>query len=324
MGGRARHALISLALAASAQRLAAQNPPPAATPAAARDSMAREQILNEIIPVGATFAPRVTLIEGTVYRVEIQPASATFSVRSARRPSLPPLFLIPLGGGGPPGVSQTAAFLLVPRSTEEYRFDVAAYGTEPVRLRVETDPREMARYTRMREATKNLSPAGLSLRAVYLGAFIRPQRSDLLDQAGSASATGVEACFALVPRGAWSFGRLGGCALSIARYQRPDPAGGMWFVGTEPAYVLSRPGATIETSIVATLGIGAATPPFNMDYLDLGLGFQVATGIPGLGRHWHAEAEAGFARLQELGNGLEPKGRANIVPHLGLGLQFRL
>ena len=286
--------------------------------------MAREQVLNEIIPPGATFAPRVTLIDGTVYRVEIQPSTATVSVRSARRPSLPPLFLIPLEGGGAPGVSQTAAFLLIPRSTEEYRFDLSVYGTEPVRIRVETDPREAARYTRMRQDTKNLPAAGLSLRAVYLGAFSRPQRSDLLDQAGSASATGVEACFALVPRGAWSFGRLGGCALSIARYQRPDPAGGMWFVGTEPAYVLTRPGATMETSVVATLGIGAATPPFNTAYLDLGLGFQVATGIPGLGRPWRAEAEVGFARLQELGDGLEPKGRANVVPHLGLGLQFRL
>jgi len=60
-----------------------------------------------------------------------------------------------------------------------------------------------------------------------------------------------------------------------------------------------------------------------MDYLALGLGFQIATGIPGLGRHWHVEAEGGLARLQELGGGLEPKGPANIVPHLGLGLQLR-
>lgn len=69
--------------------------------------MAREQVLNEIVPVGASFAPRATLIKGTVYRVGIQPVSAGVAVRSARRPSLPPLFLIPLEGGGAPGVSQT-------------------------------------------------------------------------------------------------------------------------------------------------------------------------------------------------------------------------
>jgi hypothetical protein len=87
MGRRAREALIALALAASAQDLAAQNPPSAAPATPPRDSMAREQIYNDIIPPGAAFAPRVPLVEGTVYRVEIQPATATLSIRSAGRPT---------------------------------------------------------------------------------------------------------------------------------------------------------------------------------------------------------------------------------------------
>jgi hypothetical protein len=324
MGRRAREALIALALAASAQHLAAQNPPPA--PAAPpRDSLAREQIYNDIIPPGAAFAPRVPLVEGTVYRVEIQPATATVSIRSAGRPTLPPLFMVPLEGGGG-GASQTSAFLIVPRSTEEYRFDVTVYGTEPVRLRVETDPREMSRYARMREATKNLPAAGVSLRAVYIGPFVRPRSSySPPPPRGNAAASGVEACFAVVPHGTWSAGRLGGCLLAVARLQRPDTAGALWYFGTEPEIGLSAPGSAIEQSVTLTIGIASADnlPSGNeaTDYVVYALGYRVVTRL--VGRHLYADAEASVASARENVGFLNATGKGNIVPRLALGMQFR-
>jgi hypothetical protein len=323
MGSRARHALIVLACAASAQALAAQNPPPGTPPPPPQhDSMARELLLDEMFPVGvSSIAPRVTLNEGIVYRVEIQPGSAQVSIRSVRQPSMPPLFMVPLEGGGPPGANQTAAFLIIPRSTEDYRIDVTDFGTEAVRLRVWTDPREMSRYARMRAATKGLPTAGLSVRAVYLGAFVRPHPSDFVGSAGTASATGVEACLAVVPRGEWFSGPVGGCVLSVAHFVRPDTVGAMWFIATQPGFALNRAGATLEESIVATIGIGTTTSRQRMDYLGLGLALQVAT--PVLGRHLWLEAEAGLMRMQQLASGPEALGPANIVPHAGLGLQLR-
>jgi len=138
------------------------------------------------------------------------------------------LLLIPIEGGGTPGASRTAAYLLVPRATERYRIDVAG-GEPPIRVRVETDPREMSRWARMQQETKDLPMAGLSLRGGYLGPFVRPRAAGV-PPTGTASAAGVEACFA---------------------------------------------------------------------------------------------AETGLARLQRLGDGLEPDGQANVVPHFGLGLQLR-
>ncbi len=332
MGSRTHRPLIALALAAFAQGLAAQNPPAAAPSSQPqRDTMARELILNEVYAPGPSAMPlRVTLNEGTVYRVEVQPGSADISIRSARRLTLPPLYLVPLEGGGPMGASLTSAFLFVPRATEEYRIDVTAYGGEPVQIKIWTDPREMSRWARMRRATKGLPMAGLGLRAVYFGAFVRPHAAGYISPEppqGTASALGVEACVAVVPRGAWVTGPIGGCVLSLGTYSRPDSSGRFLLIATEPRFELSAPGAAIQTSAVLTVGVGTeiSLPQQleRMDYLALGLGLDVATEIPGLGRHWWAEAEGGLARMQELGSGLEPKGQASIVPHLGLGLQLR-
>ena len=318
----AREALTALALAACASGVAAQNPP-TVPPAPPRDSLAREQIYNDIIPPRAAFAPRIPLVEGQVYRVEIQPATATVAVRSAGRPTLPPLFMVPLAGGGG-GASETAAFLIVPRATEEYRFDVTVHGTEPVRLRVETDPREMSRYARMREATKDLPAAGVGLRAVYLGAFVRPRLTSGAS-AGMASAYGVEGCLAVVPSGAWLSGPIGGCVLAIGRLVRPDSAGGLWVLSLEPRYQFSAKDAPLQQSVVLTLSIatsvGQAAGTLKTDYVAFGLSYHVATRW--IGRHVFVEAEAGLARLQVLGDGIEPLGRASIVPHLAAGLQLR-
>ncbi len=329
------HALIAALLLATATTAAAQNPPsPPPSPdttqptTARRDTLARALVLDEMFAVGpSALVPRVALEEGVVYRVELQPAAAIITVRSARRPSQPPLFLVPLEGGGPVGASQTAAFLVVPRSTEEYRFDVAVEGTEPVRVRVWTDPREMSRYARMRQATKDLPMAGLGIRAVYMGPFVRPNQKvpNPGVPRGTASAAGVEVCLAAVPRGAWVSGPVGGCVLAVGGFARPDSAGGLWYIGTEPRYELTAPGAGVEQSVVLTVGIattfGTAGSSKRTDYIALALGYHVATRA--LGRHLYVEAEGDLARMQELGAGLEPTGPASLVPRLGAGLQLR-
>jgi len=324
-------ALIAGILVSTAATAAAQNPPttpPARPDTARRDPLARELVLDEMFAVGpSALAPRIVLQGGVVYRVEVQPAQGEMSVRSVRHPSLPPLFMVPLEGGGPVGGSQIAAFLLVPRSTEEYRIDVVAEGTEPIRVRIWTDPKEMSRYARMREATRGIPTAGVSVRAVYMGAFVRPDLKSPVPgvSRATASAMGTEVCFGVVPRGAWISGRFGGCVLALGGFTRPDSAGGLWFIGTEPRYELTAPGAAIEQSLVLTVGIattfGTAGSSRRTDYLALALGYHVATRL--LGRRLYGEAEADLARMQDLGGGLEPTGTASLVPRLATGLQLR-
>lgn len=328
-------ALIAALLLATATAVAAQNPPsPPPSPAVTsrdtttRDTLARVLLLDEMFAVGpSALVPRVALEEGQVYRVEIQPAAATISVTSVRRPSLAPLFLVPLEGGGPVGGSQTAAWLMVPRSTEEYRFTVAVEGSEPVRLRVWTDPREMSRWARMRAATRGMPVAGFGIRAVYMGPFVRANQKvpNPGVPRGTASAAGVEVCLAAVPRGAWVSGPVGGCVLALGGFARPDSAGGLWYIGTEPRYEWTPPGAVIEQSVVLTVGIattfGTAGSSRRTDYIALALGYHAATRA--LGRHLYVEVEGDLARMQELGAGLEPKGPASLVPRLAAGLQLR-
>jgi hypothetical protein len=327
MGRRARHALIVLACAVSAQALAAQNPPPAAPPSQPQhDSMARELLLDEMFPVGtSTITPRVTLSEGVVYRVEIQPASAQVTIRSVRQPSQPPLFMVPLEGGGAPGANQTAAFLVIPRSSEDYRFDVTDFGPEAVRLRVWTDPREMSRYARMRQATKGRPAAGLSLRAVYMGPFVRPRSSfSPPSPRGNAAASGLEACFGVVAHGTWSSGRLGGCVIAVGHLQRPDAAGALWYIGTEPEIELSPSGSVVEQAVTLTIAVASSddlpVQSLSTDYVVFGVGYRVATRLAGRLR---VEAEAGVASVHESDGFLSGVGKPQVVPRLAAGLQLR-
>jgi hypothetical protein len=297
----------------------------AQTPAAAaRDTLVPRLLYDDVFAPGSTIIPRVVLQAQAVYRIETQPGQRV-SVTYSRQPSQPPLFLVPLEGG-PPEASQTASFLVVPRVTAEYRIDILYTVNEPVRLRIWTDPREMSRWARMRAATAGLPTAGLSLRAVSFGGFVRPRWAGFVSSPRDlASASGVEACLAVLPRGGWFSGPYGGCALAIARLARADSAGGLWLLTTEPRFELTARGATFQQSVVLTLGIGTTVAlPANerqTDYVAVGLGYQVATRA--LGRHLYVEAEAGLARLQELGGDLEPLGKASIVPRLAAGLQLR-
>jgi hypothetical protein len=331
MDSRTRFALSLGGLLALAVAAAAQNPPPA-TPAPIRldtvrpDTLAPRLLYDETFAPGSNFVPRVTLEAGTVYRIETEPGQPV-SVSYSRRPAAQPLFLVPLSGGGPEA-SGSAAFLVVPQSTDEYRIDIQWTQTEPVRLTIWTDPKEMSRWARMRASTAGLPTAGLSVRAVYLGGFVRPAWRSWVSQTtprGLASAYGLEACVAVLPRGGWFSGPWGGCALALARLTRPDSAGGLWRLSIEPRYELSRPGAVVQQSVALTLGIattvGLPGSAANTDYVGIGLGYQVATRA--LGRHLYVEADAGLTRMQQLGPGIEPLGRASVVPDLAAGLQYR-
>jgi len=328
MGRGPRRALIAGALLAGAANALAQNPP--ASPPASRadttqrDTLAPHQLYDETFAPGSGIIPRVTLQAGMVYRIETQPGEPV-SVSYSRLPAAEPLFLVPLGGGGPEA-SLSASFLVVPRTTTEYRIDIQWTQSEPVRLTIWTDPKEMSRWARMRAATAGLPAAGLSVRAVYFGPFVRPRWGFFLSlPRGLASAYGVEACLAVLPRGGWFSGPWGGCALALARLTRPDSAGGLWLLSIEPRYEISRPDAALQQSVTFTLGIGTtvglAGTESNTDYFAFGFGYQVATRA--LGRHLYPEGEAGLLRMQELGAGIEPLGKASIVPHLTAGLQYR-
>jgi hypothetical protein len=280
--------------------------------------MARVQLLNDVYTSG--LSPRIILRKGIVYRVEVLPASAQVGVRSVRQPALPPLFLVPLAGGGPGDVAG-AAFLVVPNSTGEYWIDLSANGNEPVRIRLETDPKEMSRWARIRALSRGQPAAGFSMRAVYLGAFTKPASGFVNQTPGTASAVGVEGCLAIVPHGQWIDAAFGGCVLAIARYARPGGAGLMWYIGSEPGWVVTGRNAPVETSIVFTLGIGTATGVNPVDYSVVGLGVQLASTTALLGGHLWPEAQAGFSSVHVLT--FNYGGETHVVPHLAAGFELR-
>ena len=150
-------ALITVARAA-----AAQDRPPA-------DTIGPRLLFNEVFPVNSAIPGYVVLSEGVVYRVELEPGSATLSIRVARRPTLPPAFLVPISREALPQGS--SAYLMVPRASEEYRLDVTALGDEPVRVRIWSDPRESARWARIRAGGFGAPALGAALHAVYLAVF---------------------------------------------------------------------------------------------------------------------------------------------------------
>jgi hypothetical protein len=289
--------------------------------------MAREQVLNEIIPERATFAPRATLIKGTVYRVEIQPGSAGVAVRSARRPSLPPLFMIPLeGGGATEGASQTAAFLMVPNSTEEYRFDVIVYGGESVRIRVETDPREMARWTRIHNEGFRLPVLAVAARAMYLTPFRDAHSSPLESLYGYAttplSAIGLKTCLAVVPNGQVFPDRLGGCALALTFWHRASGRDFYTF-GIEPEVVVRRtPVSEISVSPQVAFGNTTGGAP-RASYVFLGLGARYARNLmrkPTLG----FQAEATVLDVRSLPAAVNPARVSAVALSLGAGFILSL
>jgi len=330
MGHGSRLALTSAGLLAAGLLLAAfaraQSPPPAVAPHARtdttpQDTLAPHLLYDETLPPNTTIVPRVTLQAGMVYRIETQPGEAV-SVSYSRQPAAEPLLLVPLGGGGPTS-SGSQSFLVVPRVTAEYRLDIQWTQTDPVRLTIWTDPKEMSRWARMRAATAGQPAAGVSVRAVYYGPFVRPgpEFNASAGGRGTADAAGVQVCLAVVPRGEWISGPVGGCVLAVSRLFRPDSAGSMWLLSTEPRLMLSSPQAAIEHSVFVTAGIGTTVGAGSTDYVILGLGYDLA--VRALGPHLWFEAQAGVMRMQQLGSGFNPLGKASIVPRLGGGLQLR-
>jgi len=249
MGCGARYALIVTVAAALARSLAAQNPTPASPQPGARDTTARyttardtsgvaHLIYSEVLTGGTAIAPRVALTRGVVYRVELEPAGAVLEIRSARRPSLPPLFLVPLA---PEEFS--SSYLVVPNSTEDYRFDVGATTDAPVRLRIWLDPKESARYGRIRAGGFRLPVLALRAGMMYLPPF-RDVLSSPADSVYGLStkpqaAYGVKACLAVVPNGRILPDRTGGCAVAFALWHRASGRD-FYSIGVEPEVVIRR------------------------------------------------------------------------------------
>ena len=283
MGRRARYALIVMVAAALARGLAAQNPTlpspqPGARDTTARDTTARDTsgvarlIFNDVFATGTALAPRVVLTEGVVYRFEVDPGDATVSIRSARRPSQPPLLMVPLSREA---LSSTAsAFLVVPRSTEEYRIDIAGTG-DMVRLRIWIDPKESARFTRIRTEGFKLPILAISLSATVLAPFrdAHPSPQDTLYGYNTSAqpAYGAKVCLDVLPNGRVLPERTGGCAIAFTLWRR---AGGRNFftVGIEPELVIVRR-AWQDLSLTPQLAFGNTTGGVpHADYVFYGLG----------------------------------------------------
>jgi hypothetical protein len=266
--------------------------------------------------------PASVLLAGdVVYRVEISPAttSARVAIHSARSRSGPPLVMYPtderaIGAAG-------ATFVIIPTNTDEYRLDVAVSGDEPARVRIIRDPKESARWVRVAEETRDLPRAGLSARAVAIGAFPRPSLaySDTTDL--TASGLGMDLCFGTVARGGWTGGPIGGCAFSLAFYRRNHQAD-VVAISIAPRLVLTPPHMTTQFSLGLSVGIGTATRgSLNQSYGMVGLSGIVERAMS---RHWVLEAEAGFTAVSTSKNvftGSHPA--LAYSPRAAIGVQYR-
>ena len=300
------------------------------SPAEAQNSTAERPIFNDVFlgqPAPAAF---VVLAEGTVYRFEVEPAAAaSISVRAARRPGAPPLFLVPLSESGTP--SGAASFLLVPRESEEYRLDVLTQGNEPVRVRIWIDPRENARWARIREASRGQRPAGVSTRLVYLGPFAR-QRADWGDTLSIlADGTGLEACFAVLPRGSWIRGPFGGCAASVTFVRRRE--GNAVFLSTNPAMELTAAGRPMRLAATLHWGLGTTVQTRfeegQIDYSVQGVSLDGTLRVPGTRGHLDAEAALGGMRIATANHdsgflALILGTRGHLVLYASAGVRFNL
>jgi hypothetical protein len=316
-----RRALLAFALFAT--------PVFAQAPASAPDSARR--IFTEVF-IGQPAPPAfVTLADGLVYRLEIEPATAQITIRVARSSSLPPLFLTPLSDAS--GAAHGASYLLVPRASAEYRLDVTTDGDEPVRVRIELDPRENARWARMREETRNQRPAGLAIRAVVLGPFPDYQRNNVGQTLPVRTAgTGLEVCFAVQPFGTWFRGPVGGCVLSLTHVWREGRAN-LVFLGTNPSIQLSAADAPIEVALGLVAALGSSTTSNDvhgtMTFYQVGLDVQLATRLGGGASPASLALSGGVSRIW-LGKGNLPFGwagvdpPASIVPRLAAGLRYAL
>jgi len=334
MAGGSYRTLIAAAWLGAATIAAAQNPPsprPPVTPArpdsARRDSLARQLVLDEMFPAGnSAMAPRAVLTEGVVYRLEIQPAEALVSVTSVRHPSLPPLFLVPVEGGGPVGENQTAAFLLVPRSTDEYRLTAQVTGNEPVRLRVWTDPKEMARYTRIRAEGFRLPTLAAAVHVMYLSRFRDAYASPFDTLYGYTTepqaAVGLKGCLAVVPNGRLLPDRLGGCALALTFWRR-GAGRNFYSIGIEPeVVVIRRPSSELSLSPQLAFGNTTGGAP-RAAYVFIGAGGRYGWQIsrsPSIG----FQLEATLLDVRSLPNSYNPSRVSALALSLGAGLIFPL
>lgn len=257
----------------------------------------------------------VALGADVVYRVEIRsngPVSggivSLHSVSNLGQPRIQAPLSDPLEGQG-------VSVLVIPTVSDEYWVDVS--GSAQVRIAIIRDPKETARWARMSDQTRNLPRAGISVRAVHIGAFPRPgARTDY------ASGSGMDICLGLVARGAWVGGDVGGCALSVSFYRRSHEAT-VAAIGIAPRVLLSPATARWQFALGASFALAATTEsPAEQSYWMFGVAV-IAERM--LLRRLLVEAEIGVMHAQTTANRDARVLPRSSAPHrLALGLQYRL
>jgi hypothetical protein len=294
----------------------------AAQQATPPDTIGPRLLFSEVFPANSAIPGYVVLMEGVVYRAELEPGSATLSIRVARRSTLPPLFLTPISNEALPQGS--SVYLMVPRSSEEYRLDVTVLGEEPVRVRIWSDPRESARWARIRAGGSRAPVFGAALHAVYMAVFRDAYASPYDSLAGyhtsPRAAYGLEGCLRVVPNGRLLPARVGGCALTLGLWFR-DAGRDFYTAGIAPEIVVARAGVrTLAVSPQMSFGRSIGGKP-TAEYVFLALGVRYSFPLvrrPVLG--W--EFEAAVVNARSLPGAFDPRRVSTVTLRLGAGLRL--
>ena len=272
-------------------------------------------------PPGTGIAGYVVLSEGVVYRVEVD-GGANVDFRVRRRPSLPPLLMVPLSREAAPGQS----YLIVPRASEEYRIDVTVLGDEPVRLRIWTDPKEGSRWARIHAEGFRLPILAAGVQAVYIATF-RDATSSKFDSAfgyhtAPQSATGFEGCLAVLPTGRILPDRVGGCALTFGLWSRGSGRN-FYTLGIAPEYVVRRT-ADGAFSVSPQLAFGSTTggKP-TAQYTFIGLGGRYAASLAALPALAY-QVEIVVLDIRSLPASYDSRRVSSITLRVGAGLALKL
>jgi len=321
MGGRHARTLIVL-VAALARAALAQNPPaPSPTQPSPPDTTRRDTTAQDTsgiarllyidnIVAGSAIVPRVHLTKGVVYKVEVEPVAALVVTR-ALHPRQPPLLLVPLQTEA---ILGTAGYLVVPPSTEDYLLDVSSDVN--VTVRIYFDPKESARYNRIKAEGFRAPVLSFGLGAVFVPPF---RDASSLYVSGPQAAYGLRMCVGVIANGRLLPDRVGGCAISLALWKR-SARRNFFTVGLEPEIVIRRR-ALQEVSIVPQVAFGNTTggSPY-ATYALYGLGVRYSAA---LASDPHI-ALAAQANVEDLASHVNGATLHTLFPSIGVGLIFKL
>ena len=244
---------------------------------AAASATTRTVVFSDMM---AANAPAYIALERNVaYRVEVVPSAAILIETRMAGPA--PLALRPMAEEA--GTQGGDSYIVVPTVSGDYRVEV--YNTtDPVHVRIESDPRETALLAG--RATSSVAMLTVGAQAVVMSGL---QTEHFSSVPGAPSVTseatiGEEVCLGLAVGRTPGMPKLGGCAFTAGEY-RQSGGGYVEMFGVAPSWLLRTYAHRVEVSASGISTFGRAvggTYRTEVLYMVVGGGLDIGVPLPGL------------------------------------------